>query len=156
MIELNTLAPNFTLYGQDEQLHTLSDYRGKYVVLYFYPRDLTAGCSLQAENYQASLREFEKINATIVGISRDTVKRHQKFCETKGLSFLLLADPDETVCEQFGVMQQKMMYGKQVRGIQRSTFIINPQGVCVNIARNVKAKLDTDATLTLLKQLQSQ
>ncbi|MGL4953225.1 MAG: peroxiredoxin [Culicoidibacterales bacterium] len=155
MLDLQTLAPDFTLTGQDEVLHTLNDYRGQYVVLYFYPRDLTAGCTLQAETYQQLQAEFTDLNAIIIGISRDTVKRHQRFCEAKGLEFLLLADPEETVCNVYGVMKDKMMYGKQVRGIQRSTFIIDPAGLLVAANRNVKAKLDPVATLELLKNLQS-
>ncbi|MGL5916301.1 MAG: peroxiredoxin [Culicoidibacterales bacterium] len=155
MLDLQTLAPDFTLTGQDEVLHTLNDYRGQYVVLYFYPRDLTAGCTLQAETYQQLQAEFTDLNTIIIGISRDTVKRHQRFCEAKGLEFLLLADPEETVCNVYGVMKDKMMYGKQVRGIQRSTFIIDPAGLLVAANRNVKAKLDPVATLELLKNLQS-
>ncbi|MGL4972469.1 MAG: peroxiredoxin [Culicoidibacterales bacterium] len=154
MLTLHTTAPNFTLLGQDEQLHSLSDYLGQYVILYFYPRDLTAGCTLQAETYQNLQPEFTALNTKIIGISRDTVKRHQRFCEAKGLDFLLLADPEETVCNLYDVMKEKMMYGKQVRGIQRSTFIINPSGELIAINRNVKAKLDPMATLELLKTLQ--
>ncbi|MGL6058818.1 MAG: peroxiredoxin [Culicoidibacterales bacterium] len=154
MLTLHTTAPNFTLLGQDEQLHSLSDYLGQYVILYFYPRDLTAGCTLQAETYQNLQPEFTALNTKIIGISRDTVKRHQRFCEAKRLDFLLLADPEETVCNLYDVMKEKMMYGKQVRGIQRSTFIINPSGELIAINRNVKAKLDPMATLELLKTLQ--
>lgn len=154
MLTLHTTAPNFTLLGQDEQLHSLSDYLGQYVILYFYPRDLTAGCTLQAETYQNLQPEFTALNTKIIGISRDTVKRHQRFCEAKGLDFLLLADLEETVCNLYDVMKEKMMYGKQVRGIQRSTFIINPSGELIAINRNVKAKLDPMATLELLKTLQ--
>lgn len=151
MIELYTQAPNFTLFGQDEQAHSLHDYQGQYIVLYFYPRDLTAGCTLQAETYQDLTAEFTALNAKVIGISRDTIKRHQKFCETKGLEFLLLADPEEDVCHLYGVMKDKVMYGKAVRGIERSTFIISPTGEILDIQRNVKAKLDPDATLAKLK-----
>lgn len=156
MPTLPTIAPDFALYGQDGQLHNLADFRGQYIVLYFYPRDLTPGCSLQAETYQALQADFQALNAKLIGISRDTVKRHQKFCEAKGLDFLLLADPDETVCEQYGVMKAKMMYGKQVRGIERSTFILNPEGAIIDSQRNVKAKLDPEATLARLHALQAE
>lgn len=155
MFELHTLAPDFTLVGQDENTHTLSDYRGQYIVLYFYPRDLTPGCTLQAETYQDFTADFATLNAKVIGISRDTVKKHQKFCDAKGLEFLLLADTDETVCNLYGVMKDKIMYGKEVRGIERSTFIINPDGEFISIDRNVKAKLDPEKTLETLKTLVS-
>ena len=116
----------------------LSDYRGKTVVLYFYPKDSTPGCTTESMGFRDAYAEFEKSNTVIFGISRDSLKSHDKFKANLGLPFELISDADELLCQQFDVIKQKMMYGKQVRGIERSTFVINTQGELVHEWRKVK------------------
>lgn len=116
----------------------LSDYRGKTVVLYFYPKDSTPGCTTESMGFHDAYAEFEKSNTVIFGISRDSLKSHDKFKANLGLPFELISDADELLCQQFDVIKQKMMYGKQVRGIERSTFVINTQGELVHEWRKVK------------------
>ena len=111
---------------------------GKNYILYFYPRDNTPGCTTQAQNFRDLMDEFTALNVTIIGVSRDSMKSHERFTEKQALPFALIADPDETVCELFGVMKLKNMYGKQVRGIERSTFLINTDGVLVQEWRGLR------------------
>jgi peroxiredoxin Q/BCP len=116
----------------------LADHRGKTVVLYFYPKDSTPGCTTETREFGDAAPAFAKANAIIVGLSRDSLKSHHKFKDALGLPFELISDPDETICALFGVMKMKNMYGKQVRGIERSTFLIDPKGVLAAEWRGVK------------------
>ena len=116
----------------------LSDYRGKNVVLYFYPKDHTPGCTNESMAFRDAFADFTKANTVIFGVSRDSLKSHEKFKANLELPFELISDADELLCTQFDVIKQKMMYGKQVRGIERSTFIINPDGQIVHEWRKVK------------------
>ena len=131
MIEINCAVPDFTLMGSDNQEHKLSQYRGKKVILYFYPRDNTPGCSTEACNFRDSNDVFINKNAIIIGISRDSLKSHTKFIEKFNLPFILLSDEKEEVCNLFNVIKEKNMYGKKVFGIERSTFIINEEGILI-------------------------
>ena len=140
MIEINCAVPDFTLMGSDNQEHKLSQYRGKKVILYFYPRDNTPGCSTEACNFRDSNDVFINKNAIIIGISRDSLKSHTKFIEKFNLPFILLSDEKEEVCNLFNVIKEKNMYGKKVMGIERSTFIIDENGVLVKEYRKVKVK----------------
>lgn len=151
MIEINCAVPNFTLMGSDNQEHKLSQYRGKKVILYFYPRDNTPGCSTEACNFRDSNDVFINKNAIIIGISRDSLKSHTKFIEKFNLPFILLSDEKEEVCNLFNVIKEKNMYGKKVFGIERSTFIINEEGILVKEYRKVKVK---DHVSTVLKDLE--
>ena len=151
MIEINCAVPNFTLMGSDNQEHKLSQYRGKKVILYFYPRDNTPGCSTEACNFRDSNDVFINKNAIIIGISRDSLKSHTKFIEKFNLPFILLSDEKEEVCNLFNVIKEKNMYGKQVFGIERSTFIINEEGILIKEYRKVKVK---DHVSTVLKDLE--
>ena len=151
MIEINCAMPDFTLMGSDNQEHKLSQYRGKKVILYFYPRDNTPGCSTEACNFRDSNDVFINKNAIIIGISRDSLKSHTKFIEKFNLPFILLSDEKEEVCNLFNVIKEKNMYGKKVFGIERSTFIINEEGILVKEYRKVKVK---DHVSTVLKDLE--
>ena len=151
MIEINCAVPDFTLMGSDNQEHKLSQYRGKKVILYFYPRDNTPGCSTEACNFRDSNDVFINKNAIIIGISRDSLKSHTKFIEKFNLPFILLSDEKEEVCNLFNVIKEKNMYGKKVFGIERSTFIINEEDILVKEYRKVKVK---DHVSTVLKDLE--
>ena len=151
MIEINCAVPDFTLMGSDNQEHKLSQYRGKKVILYFYPRDNTPGCSTEACNFRDSNNVFINKNAIIIGIRRDSLKTHTKFIEKFNLPFILLSDEKEEVCNLFNVIKEKNMYGKKVFGIERSTFIINEEGILVKEYRKVKVK---DHVSTVLKDLE--
>ena len=151
MIEINCAVPDFTLMGSDNQEHKLSQYRGKKVILYFYPRDNTPGCSTEACNFRDSNDVFINKNAIIIGISRDSLKSHTKVIEKFNLPFILLSDEKEEVCNLFNVIKEKNMYGKKVFGIERSTFIINEEGILVKEYRKVKVK---DHVSTVLKDLE--
>ena len=151
MIEINCAVPDFTLMGSDNQEHKLSQYRGKKVILCFYPRDNTPGCSTEACNFRDSNDVFINKNAIIIGISRDSLKSHTKFIEKFNLPFILLSDEKEEVCNLFNVIKEKNMYGKKVFGIERSTFIINEEGILVKEYRKVKVK---DHVSTVLKDLE--
>lgn len=151
MIEINCAVPDFTLMGSDNQEHKLSQYRGKKVILYFYPLDNTPGCSTEACNFRDSNDVFINKNAIIIGISRDSLKSHTKFIEKFNLPFILLSDEKEEVCNLFNVIKEKNMYGKKVFGIERSTFIINEEGILIKEYRKVKVK---DHVSTVLKDLE--
>ena len=151
MIEINCAVPDFTLMGSDNQEHKLSQYRGKKVILYFYPRDNTPGCSTEACNFRDSNDVFINKNAIIIGISRDSLKSHTKFIEKFNLPFILLSEEKEEVCNLFNVIKEKNMYGKKVFGIERSTFIINEEGILIKEYRKVKVK---DHVSTVLKDLE--
>jgi len=116
----------------------LAELRGRAVVLYFYPKDNTPGCTTESQNFRDLNGEFEAAGAVVIGVSRDSLKSHQGFCEKHSLPFTLISDPDEKLCELFGVMKLKNMYGKQVRGIERSTFLIDREGRLAREWRGVK------------------
>ncbi len=131
----------------------LSNYRGKNVVLYFYPKDSTPGCTTESMGFRDAYAEFEKANTVIFGISRDSLKSHDKFKANLELPFELICDADELLCQQFDVIKQKMMYGKQVRGIERSTFVINAQGELVYEWRKVKVDNHVREVLAMVQSL---
>ncbi|MDE5978072.1 MAG: thioredoxin-dependent thiol peroxidase [Turicibacter sp.] len=131
-------APDFTLMGSDHQLHSLHDYRGRKVILYFYPRDHTPGCTNQAKAFRDAIDSFKEQNAVILGISRDSVATHEKFIAKHELPFILLSDSEEKVCHLYDVLKEKNMYGKKAIGIERSTFLIDETGILTKIYRKVK------------------
>ena len=135
------------------QSFKLSNYRGKTVVLYFYPKDSTPGCTTESMGFRDAQGEFNQANAVIFGISRDSLKSHDKFKANLELPFELISDTNELLCQQFDVIKQKMMYGKQVRGIERSTFIINTQGKLVHEWRKVKVDNHVTEVLTAVQNL---
>lgn len=140
ILEIGNMAPQFKAMGSDEKEHKLSDYRGKRVILYFYPKDNTPGCSLEAQDFKKYNEQFIDKNTVIIGVSRDSLKSHNKFIEKYELPFLLISDESEEVCNLYGVMKVKNMFGKKVFGIERSTFIIDEEGKIVDIYRKVKVK----------------
>ncbi len=134
----NTVA-DFSLPATGGQTFTLSAIRGKHLVVYFYPKDNTPGCTTEAQQFRDLYPKFLEANCEIVGISRDSIKSHENFKTRFTLPFALLSDAEETVCNQFGVIKQKKMYGKDVRGIERSTFVIDRDGVLRREWRGLKA-----------------
>ncbi len=144
MLELNDKAPNFTLPDKDGKQVSLSDFLGKKVVLYFYPRDNTPGCTRQACAFATAYDEYKKMDVVVIGISKDSTSSHQKFAEKFNLPFILLSDPELTAIQAYGVWQEKKLYGKVSMGVVRSTFIINEQGLLEKIIP--KAKPDTNAS----------
>jgi peroxiredoxin Q/BCP len=134
----NTVA-DFSLPATGNRSFTLSGARGKHLVIYFYPRDNTAGCSTEAQQFRDLYAGFKKANCEVVGISRDSLKAHENFKAKFALPFELLSDADETACSLFGVIRMKNMYGKHVRGIERSTFVIDKNGILRREWRGVKA-----------------
>lgn len=137
-IKEGTLAPDFMLPGSDDKQHKLSDYRGRKVVLYFYPKDNTPGCTNEAIGFKESLSKIESLNGVVLGISKDSLTSHKKFIEKHNLNFILLSDTEEVVCRLYDVIKEKNMYGKKVMGIERSTFIIDENGIIEKIYRKVK------------------
>ena len=133
----------------------LSDFRGQWLVLYFYPKDHTPGCTTEGLDFNRLLPKFRKLGATVVGVSRDSVKTHQNFCEKQGFKFDLISDADEKLCKAFDVIREKNMYGRKVLGIERSTFLIDPDGRIMQEWRNVKVKEHADAVLAALKEAQT-
>lgn len=137
-ISLGTVVPDFELPSTGAKLFSLQQMRGQFVIVYFYPKDNTPGCTQEGQAFRDNYSRFSELNALIVGISRDSVKVHEGFKAKQQFPFDLLADTDETVCRLFDVIKPKTMYGKQVIGIERSTFLIAPDGVLLQEWRKVK------------------
>ncbi len=130
---------------------TLSDYAGQWLVLYFYPKDSTPGCTTEGLDFNALLPEFPKLNASVLGVSRDSVKSHDSFCAKQGFSFPLVSDADEALCRAFDVIHEKNMYGRKVLGVVRSTFLIGPDGRVAQEWRGVKVTGHAEAVLHALQ-----
>lgn len=139
-LEIGDKAPDFKLKNQDDVEISLKDLLSKKVILYFYPKDNTPGCTIEALDFTEMLDEFAKKGAVVVGISPDSAKSHKKFIENKELKHILLSDIDKTVATNYGVYGKKMMYGKEVFGIIRSSFIIDKNGKIEKIFYNIRAK----------------
>lgn len=137
-IEIGALAPDFTLPSSDGTAVTLSALRGKRVVLYFYPKDLTPGCTVEAHEFSELAKKFQKTNTLVFGVSADSIARHLKFIEKEGITFPLLADEEKGMLQAYGVWMEKSMYGKKYMGIERSTFVIDAEGKFEQIYHNVK------------------
>jgi peroxiredoxin Q/BCP len=140
MLEQGSKAPDFTLSDQFAKKHTLSDYHGKWVVLYFYPKDMTPGCTIEACNFRDEFPNFQNLNAVILGISKDSVKRHATFADKYKLTFPVLSDSEGDVCEKYQVWKKKSLYGKSFMGIVRSTYLIDPSGKIARVYPKVKVK----------------
>ena len=139
MLEIGTKAPEFTLPDQNGEMHSLSEYKGKKVILYFYPKDNTAGCTKQACNFAELMPQFREKGVVILGVSKDSVASHKKFEEKYGLPFTLLSDTEKRVIEAYGVWQEKKNYGKVTMGVVRTTYLIDENGIIVKAFGNVKA-----------------
>lgn len=144
MLEKGIKAPDFTLFDKDAKSVSLSDFIGKKVVLYFYPKDNTPGCTRQACAFAAAYDKFKNNGIVVIGISRDSVSSHVKFAEKYSLPFILLSDPELTAISAYGVWQEKKLYGKVSMGVVRSTFIIDENGIIENVMKKVKP--DTNAS----------
>ena len=150
MLEAGMQAPAFMLADKDGRMVSLSDFLGKKVVLYFYPKDNTPGCTRQACAFAAAYGEFEKKNAVVIGISKDSVTSHEKFAEKYNLPFILLSDPDLQAIRAYGVWQEKKLYGKTSMGVVRTTFLIDEKGIIVKVMPKVKPDTNAANVLALL------
>lgn len=143
MLEVGTKAPDFALLNRDGETVRLSDFLGKRVVLYFYPRDNTPGCTRQARAFAESYEQFQALDVVVIGISKDSVASHVKFAQKQALPFVLLSDPELQVIQAYGVWQEKKLYGKVSMGVVRSTYLIDPEGKIERVMPKVKP--DTNA-----------
>ena len=150
MLEIGTKAPEFTLPDQDGNIHSLADYRGQKVILYFYPKDMTAGCTSQACGFAERYPQFTEKGAVVLGVSKDSVASHKKFEQKYGLPFTLLADPELAVIKAYDVWKEKMNYGKVSMGVVRTTYLIDEEGVIIKAFDKVKAKDNPAQMLELL------
>jgi len=146
-------APDFTLETDGGGTLTLSSLRGRTVALYFYPKDNTSGCTKEAEAFRDAHADFQAANTVIVGVSPDSVKSHDRFKEKLGLPFVLVSDPDKVACQAYGVWVEKSMYGRKYMGVERSTFLIDGDGVIREVWRKVKVKGHADAVLAAARAL---
>lgn len=135
---------------------SLKDFKGQWLVLYFYPKDSTPGCTTEGIDFNALLPKFTKLGATVLGVSRDSIKSHQNFCAKQGLRFDLVSDADESLCNAFGVIKPKKLYGREYVGVERSTFLIDPKGVIARSWRPVKVPGHAQAVLDELKAAATQ
>lgn len=152
---IGNIVPNFEAKATGDKTIQLSDYRGKYVVLYFYPKDSTPGCTQEGQDFRDNIDKFTALDAVILGVSRDSLKSHENFKCKQEFPFDLISDNEETLCRLFDVIKMKNMYGKQVRGIERSTFLIDPLGVLVREWRKVSVKGHCEQVLLALQEVSS-
>lgn len=150
MLEVGTMAPDFTLLNQNGEDISLSQYRGQKVILYFYPKDNTPGCTKQACGFAQLYPDFVKKGAVILGVSKDSVKSHKKFEEKYQLPFTLLSDPDLVAIQAYDVWKEKNMYGKKVMGVVRTTYLINEEGIIEKAYTKVKAAQNPNDMLEVL------
>ncbi len=155
MLSEGDAAPDVTLQGLDGQSISLADYRGQKLVLYFYPKDDTSGCTAEAQAFTALAPEFEKAGAWILGVSKDDAKKHRKFTDKYELKIPLATDADGSVCEAFGTWIEKSMYGRKYMGIDRATFLIDGDGVIRRIWRKVKVPGHADEVLGAARELKT-
>ncbi|MBP1948099.1 thioredoxin-dependent thiol peroxidase [Virgibacillus litoralis] len=151
-VEIGKQAPDFTLPNQDGKKVSLSDFKGKYVVLYFYPKDMTPGCTTEACDFRDAQESFSELDAVIIGVSPDPVEQHQKFIDKHDLPFLLLADEEHKVAEDYDVWKLKKNFGKESYGIERSTFIIDKEGNLQKEYRKVKVEGHVEKALEFIRE----
>jgi len=150
MLEIGTKAPSFSLSDQNGQIHTLEEYRGKKLILYFYPKDNTPGCSKQACAFSQNYPAFEEKGAVVVGVSKDSVASHKKFESNYDLGFTILSDPEKEVIQAYDVWKEKKNYGKVSMGVVRTTYLIDEEGIIVRANDKVKAAEDAEKMLAVL------
>ena len=153
MLETGTKAPSFSLNDKDGKVVSLSDFMGKKVVLYFYPKDNTPGCTRQACAFAAAYEDFKTLDAVVIGVSKDSEASHRKFAEKYGLPFILLSDPELKAIQAYGVWQEKKNYGKVSMGVVRSTFIIDEKGLIEKVMPKVKPDTNAAEILAYLKSV---
>lgn len=146
-------AKAFSLLDQNETKQSLKDYAGKYVLLYFYPKDMTPGCTIEAKCFRDSLNDLKKAGVQVLGVSADSVTSHKKFAESHGLNFPLLSDPDRKIIRAYGIEKEKSMFGKKYLGISRESFLIDPQGNIVKHYETVKPSEHAKEVLQDMKTL---
>jgi len=154
-LKTGSKAPNFKLPDASGDIVSLDQYKNQWIVLYFYPKDSTSGCTTEAVDFTGSLPEFTSMNTAVIGISPDSCKSHQKFIVKHNLAVTLLSDEEKTVLQKYGVWQVKQMYGKEYYGVVRTTFIIGPDGKIKHIWNNVKVKDHVQNVLHKVKELQN-
>jgi len=154
-LKIGSKAPSFSLPDSAGNKISLKDYAGKWLVLYFYPKDNTSGCTTEALDFTSSLPEFNKMNCNVIGISPDSCKSHQKFILKHNLQVTLLSDEEKKVLEKYGVWKIKKMYGREYYGVSRTTFLIDTSGKIAHLWENVKVKNHTDEVMSRLKELQN-
>lgn len=152
-VEEGRKAPDFTAMTDGDKKLKLSDLRGRPVVLYFYPKDDTSGCTAEACGFRDALPDFNKVKAHVIGVSKDSVEKHDKFKKKYGLNFPLVSDEDGRICEKYGTWVQKSLYGRKYMGIDRSTFLIDKTGAVTKVWRKVKVPGHVDEVLQALKAL---
>lgn len=153
MVTIGKKVAAFSLPATDEKTLSLSDFKDKNLVIYFYPKDSTPGCTLEGQNFRDLYAQFQDANTEILGVSRDSLKRHENFKSKQEFPFDLLSDEDETLCKQFDVIHEKNMYGRKVMGIVRSTFLIDGKGVLRQEWRKVRVKGHVEEVLEAVKSL---
>lgn len=153
-VRIGEKAPDFRVRDHRGETVSLSDFKGKHVVLYFYPKDMTPGCTTEACDFRDQHEQFEQLNAVIIGVSPDPVERHVKFIEKHGLPFILLADDQHEVAELYEVWKLKKNFGKEYMGIERSTFLIDKEGTLVKEWRKVKVKGHVEEALEYVQSLE--
>ena len=156
MLQTEQAFPNFQLKDQDDKIHTLADYAGQWLVIYFYPKDNTSACTLEAQDFTALAPEFKARKADLVGVSPDSVKSHAGFTTKKNLGITLLSDPEHHLLEAAGVWQSKKMYGKEYMGVVRTTVIVDPKGRIREVWSKVKVPSHVEKVLERLIELQQQ
>ena len=146
-------APSFLALVDENKELSLDNFQGSYLVIYFYPKDKTSGCTIESQDFRDYKNKFSKKNCKIVGVSRDSIKSHKSFIDKESLNFPLLSDPDETMCNAYGVMKEKSMYGRKYMGIERSTFLISPDGLLIKEWRGVKVPGHVEEVYKFLSEL---
>ena len=146
-------APSFLALVDENKELSLDNFQGSYLIIYFYPKDKTSGCTIESQDFRDYKNKFSKKNCKIIGVSRDSIKSHKSFTEKESLNFPLLSDPDETMCNAYGVMKEKSMYGRKYMGIQRTTFLSNNSGIIKNIWEKVKVPGHAEKVLKAVKEL---
>ena len=155
MAETGDRIPDLPLALSSGSQASLGNYAGNWLVLYFYPKDSTPGCTTEGLDFNALLPKFKRAGATVLGVSKDSLKSHQNFCARQGFKFDLVSDADEAVCNAFGVIQPKKLYGREYIGIERSTFLIGPDGLLVQEWRGLKVPGHVDEVLKTVKSLKA-
>ena len=153
-IDIGDTVPALPIVLSSGETRSLADYRGRWLVLYFYPKDSTPGCTTEGLDFNALLPQFDAAGATVLGVSRDSIRSHRNFCAKQGFRFDLVSDADGALCEAFDVIKPKKLYGREYVGIERSTFLVDPDGRVAHAWRPVKVAGHADAVLARLRELQ--
>ncbi len=151
---LNQQIPAFSVQATSGEI-TSESFLGHYTVLYFYPKDNTSGCTMEGRDFAAHYADFKALGCEVIGVSRDSIKTHINFCNKEGFPFALISDKDETLCQSFGVMKLKKLYGREYMGVDRSTFLIDPQGIVQGEWRSVKVTGHVKAVLETLQKIKN-